>query len=68
MSWCGVGVVLIYFNVGDKDMTVSAQENPKGVDTPHFQKTQNEQKVGSTGVVNKAYNSAHYGSNNDAGK
>ncbi|KAK5122469.1 hypothetical protein LTR85_004053 [Meristemomyces frigidus] len=53
---------------GDKDMTVSTQENPKGIDTPHFQKTQNEQKPGQADMINSAYNKAHYGSQAEKGK
>ncbi|KAK4546020.1 hypothetical protein LTR36_002157 [Oleoguttula mirabilis] len=53
---------------GDKDMTISSQENPKGVDTPQFQKTQNEQKPGEPGMVSAAFSKSHYGSENEKSK
>jgi hypothetical protein len=47
---------------------VSNQLTPKGIDTPDFQTTLANQKVGDPGRVGAAFHNAHYGSNNTKGK
>lgn len=47
---------------------MTSQIHPNGVDTPHFQDTQAEQKVGTPGKVDAAFRSASYGPNNTKGK
>ncbi|KAF2766019.1 hypothetical protein EJ03DRAFT_279002 [Teratosphaeria nubilosa] len=53
---------------GAHDDTLAKHVQPKGVDTPHFQEKQAEQKVGEPTIVGKAWHKAHYGENNEKGK
>jgi len=53
---------------GNMDQTVTTQENPKGVDSPHFQNTQSEQKPGQPSMVDAKYRQAAYGSQGEKGK
>ncbi|EMC91146.1 hypothetical protein BAUCODRAFT_316419 [Baudoinia panamericana UAMH 10762] len=53
---------------GNSDNTISNQSQPKGIDTPRFQKEQADQKIGDPSPPEAAFRSAHYGPNNEKGK
>ena len=54
--------------IGSKDDTTTNQTNPSGVGSAHFQDRQADQKMGTPGALDGAYQKAHYGEGAAKGK
>ncbi|GAB7345245.1 hypothetical protein MBLNU457_3616t1 [Dothideomycetes sp. NU457] len=46
---------------GSYENTAEPQQNPKGINTPHYQENQVSQRPGEPGPFDKAWNKSHYG-------